>query len=447
MHGRPPHPFRERPHRTLLRLALPVLVSLVAEPVAALVDTAFVKELGAAPLAAVGVGTTLLSGVFWVFNFLGVASQSEVAAAAGAGDRARGREAVGLALGVGLAAGVVLLAIGWAVAGPAAAAMAATGEVRADAVLYLRIRLLAAPAVLSTLVAFGALRGLEDMQAPLRVAVGLNAWNVVLDRVLIFGIGPVPAFGLAGAAWATVASQWLGAAAALLLLYRRLGPPARAPLRRARRLVRIGGDLFVRTGLLTLFLVLGTREATAIGPEAGAAHHAIRAVWLFAALVLDAFALSSQSLVAFFLGAGDAAAARRVARICCGWSLAAGCGLGLGMLVGRSALAALLVPAAARAAFAAAWLPAALAQPLNALSFATDGLHWGAQDYRWLRNAMVAAFLVGWAGLAAVDRSAEGALAGVWWATSAWILVRSALGLVRIWPGVGASPWWPRRAG
>ena len=57
-----PHPFRTRPHRTLLGLALPVLGSLVAEPVTGLVDTAFVARLGAGPLAALGVGAIVLSG-------------------------------------------------------------------------------------------------------------------------------------------------------------------------------------------------------------------------------------------------------------------------------------------------------------------------------------------------------------------------------------------------
>ena len=55
------HPFLVRPHRTLLGLMLPVLLSLVAEPLTGLVDTAFIARLGAAPLAALGVGTMALS--------------------------------------------------------------------------------------------------------------------------------------------------------------------------------------------------------------------------------------------------------------------------------------------------------------------------------------------------------------------------------------------------
>ncbi len=73
------HPFQRAPHATLVRLALPVLVSLAAEPVTGAVDTAFVARLGASSLAALGVGATVFSGVFWIFNFLGVGTQTEVA--------------------------------------------------------------------------------------------------------------------------------------------------------------------------------------------------------------------------------------------------------------------------------------------------------------------------------------------------------------------------------
>ena len=48
--GADSHPFVQHPHRTLVRLSLPVLVSLVAEPLTGTVDTAFVARLGPAPL-------------------------------------------------------------------------------------------------------------------------------------------------------------------------------------------------------------------------------------------------------------------------------------------------------------------------------------------------------------------------------------------------------------
>lgn len=433
------HPFVRRPHRTLLGLAWPVLLSLVAEPLTGLADTAFVAPLGSPALAALGVGTMLLSSVFWVFNFLGVATQTEVAFRLGAGRRREAREMVALALLAALAAGGGLAVLGWLGGGRAAAFMGARDRVAADAVLYLRIRLLAAPAVVLTLAAFGALRGRQDMRTPLWIAMGVNALNILLDAVLIPGLGPVPAFGIAGAAWATAGSQWLGALLAVRAVRARVGIGRRLRGADLRRLAVIGRDMFLRTGLLTLFLLLATRAATRIGAEAGAAHQAIRSVWLFTAYLLDAFAAAAQSLVGWFLGAGSVPLARRVAAVASAWGAGSGVLLATGMVLATPLAEALLVPAEARDVFRAAWFLAAVFQPLNALTFVTDGIHWGAGDFPWLRNGMVAATGLGVAGLLLAEAAGAG-LAAVWLVTGAWIAVRTAFGVLRVWPGPAGAP-------
>lgn len=435
------HAFDRRPHRTLLALSFPVLLSLIAEPLTGLVDTAFVSKLGDGPVAALGVGTTLLSAVFWIFNFLSVGTQSEVARLAGAGELERAREQNALALTLAAGFGLAMLVVGWPLAAWLAERMGAVGQTADDAVVYFRIRLFAAPAVLMTATAFGSLRGLQNMRVPMAIALLINALNIGLDAVLILGWGPVPAYGMAGAAWATLAAQWIGCLAALVAVKHGLGRPQRLDLSGAGALLRIGGDMFVRTGLLTLFLIFATRSATKISDEAGAAHHAIRQVWLFTALALDALAVSAQSLVAWFLGQGKLDGARRVASVCCGWSFGMGVLLLVAMLVGEDLVARLLVPPGAQAVFGAAWLWSAWAQPANALCFATDGLHWGSRDFRFLRNGMLLASLVGFVGLSQLDLQRADALNGVWLVTFAWIAVRASWGMLRIWPGIGASPF------
>jgi MATE family multidrug resistance protein len=434
------HPFVRRPHRTLLTLTWPVLISLIAEPLTGLADTAFVARLGAVPLAALGVGTVLLSSVFWIFNFLGIGTQTEVAHADGVGDPEHARDATGLALALAAAIGCGIAALGWPFLDAAARFMSSDLEVQRAAVRYLEVRLLAAPAVLVTVAAFGALRGLQDMRTPLRIAIAVNALNLVLDPLLIFGAGPVPAFGIAGAAWATVIAQGVGAVAAFRAVRLRPGLPTHIHWRDARRLLRVGRDLFFRTGLLLGFILLSTRAATRIGVEAGAAHQAIRQVWIFTALFLDAYAAAAQSLVAYFLGAGRRALARRASAFALGWSIATGVALAAAMLLLAGPTARLLVPESAHAVFGAAWLAAALAQPLNAVSFATDGILWGAHDYRYLRNAMFTATGLGVAALFTLDLHDPDALTAIWVVTGGWILVRSIFGVARIWPGLGVSP-------
>ena len=78
------HPFVRYPHRTFVTFALPVMASLVVEPFASLVDTAFVERLGTTSAAGLGAATALLSGVLWIFNFLGIGTQTKVAQTMGA---------------------------------------------------------------------------------------------------------------------------------------------------------------------------------------------------------------------------------------------------------------------------------------------------------------------------------------------------------------------------
>lgn len=439
------HAFVTRPHATVLRLTGPVLLALIAEPLTGLIDTGFISRLGSEPLAALGVATTFLSGLFWLFGFLAVSTQTEIAQALGRGDEegARATGAVGLALAVccGLLAAVCL----WPQRASVAAWMGADAATAPYVVSYFSIRLLAAPAVLIVFVVFGALRGIQDMWTPLRVSVVMHAVNLALDPLLIWGLGPVPALGVAGAAWASVAAQWLGAFWGLMVFTRRRRLFAgfracRFDIAVAGRLFVVGRDMLVRTGSLTLFLVLATRAATRQGPEAGAAHQVIRQVWTLTALLLDAFAATAQSLIGYFLGAGSIALARRVAWVTTLWSVACGGLLTASMGLLGEATARALVPAGAVTVFATPWLVAALFQPFNAVSFVTDGIHWGGGDYGYLRNGMIVATAFGVAALYALEGRTAEPLVGVWLATGVWITVRSLIGVLRVWPGGKRAP-------
>ncbi len=433
------HPFEERPHRELMRLAFPVFLSLVAEPLTGLVDTAFVGTLGSSALAALGVAALVMSGLFWMFNFLGIGTQTEVARALGEERRDHARDTLGTALALAVVLGVGLVVFVGPLLGPIAAVMGAEGATREGAVTYLRIRILGAPAVLTTVACLGALRGLQDMRTAMRIAILVNLLNLGLDPLLIFGLGPVPAFGLAGAAAASTVSQYVGAALAIAAVRRSLGASRNWNLERMRSLLVVGRDLFLRTGSLMLFLVLATREATRLGDASGAAHQAVRQVWITTAFMLDAYAAAAQSLVGYFVGSNRMQTARRVARVACTQGLVTGFLIGAAML-GATSWAVQLVSATAAIPFYPAWKLAALAQPINAISFVTDGVHWATSDYRYLRNVMMLA--TGSVGAVLVGLGAMGklSLTGVWALLAVWITIRALFGALRLWPGIGAAP-------
>ena len=434
-----PHPFTSRPHRTLLGLSIPVLLSLTAEPITALVDTAFISSLGVFPLAALGVGTTALSSLFWMFNFLGIGTQTEVAQIYGKGEEEGAGKILSLALILAAAFGILLILLFSPTSNWLAGLLGAAGEVQIKAVKYMQIRLFGAPAVLITLVTFGALRGLQDMRTPLWIALGVNVLNIALDWLLIFGNGPFPAMKVGGSALASTISQWLGALFGIFLVSRKLNLTLSFMFSDAVKLLQVGGDLFIRTGILNLFLAYTTRVANSIGPGAGAAHQVIRQVWVFTALALDAYASTVQSLVGYFIGQESLSWVKKVVRVANTWSIGTGILLGGLMWWGQDLVIGLLVPAASISVFLPAWLVSSLSQPINSIAFLTDGVHWGTGDFRYLRNAMLIASGIGIIGLWFLERGGNPTLFWVWGIITIWNTLRAFFGWIRIWPGIGNS--------
>ena len=433
------HPFTKRPHRTLIGLSIPVLISLTAEPITALVDTAFISSLGVVPLAALGVGTTALSSLFWMFNFLGVGTQTEVAQCYGKGENEGTGKILSLALLLSFVFGILLILIIGSSSAWLANLLGASGAVLENAVTYMQIRLFGAPAVLLTLAIFGALRGLQDMRSPLWIALGVNVLNILLDWLLIFGNGPFPVMGVGGSALASTISQWLGALAGLILVAKQIGLSIKIKLQETKKILQVGGDMFIRTGIINIFLAYTTRVANNLGADAGAAHQVIRQMWVFTALALDAYASTVQSLVGFFIGKGSISWVKRVVRVANSWSIGTGIVLGVLMWGGREIVIKMLVPAASVDVFLSAWFISSLSQPINSIAFLTDGAHWGTGDFRYLRNAMIIASMTGILGLSLLENRGTPTLFWVWGIITIWITLRALFGWIRIWPGIGNS--------
>ncbi|MEA2469732.1 MAG: hypothetical protein QOE38_731, partial [Thermoleophilaceae bacterium] len=288
-------PLTRSPYdREILRLAVPALGALAAEPVYVLVDTAIVGHLGVAPLAALAVAGTLLTGAFTLFNFLTYGTTAQVARFHGAGDEPTatllGVQALWLAAGIG----VVLLALAEALASPTVRLIGATGHTAELAVLYMRIAAIGLPFALLALAGQGYLRGVGDLRTPLRIVIASNLANVVLELVFVYGFG----WGVAGSALGTAIAQ----AGMGLAFVGAVGTWQRPMLERIRPLLRIGGEIFVRTSALYASFVVASAVLARIGTASLAAHQIAFQLWTFLALVLDSVAIAGQVIVGRTLG-------------------------------------------------------------------------------------------------------------------------------------------------
>jgi putative MATE family efflux protein len=383
---------RGRPYdREILQLALPALGALAAEPLYLLVDTAIVGHLGTPQLAALALATTILGGAVVLCNFLTYGTTAQAARLLGAGKEEQAGALAAQALWLALALGLLLGALAATLAAPLIGVMGGRGHVAALAVTYLRLSAIGLPAALVALAGQGYLRGAGDLRTPLWIVVLAQGANVVLELAFVYGLG----LGLAGSAWGTVLAQLgMGGAFALPLL-RAPAASRRLDLARMRPLLRIGGDIFVRTAALLGSFTVASAVLARIGSASLGAHQVAFQLFIFLALVLDAIAIAAQVLVGRMLGAGDARGARDAARRMIGWSLVVGLAFAALLLAGSRAIPRVFtddprVLAQAREM----WPLFALMQPAAAVVFALDGILIGAGDTRYLKWSMLGAAAV-----------------------------------------------------
>jgi putative MATE family efflux protein len=411
-----------RPHaatdREIFTLALPALGALAAEPLYVLVDTAIVGHLGTTPLAALAIAATVLSTAFTIFNFLTYGTTARVARMHGAGRDADaaavGSQALWLALAIGLGLTVLIAAL----AAPAVRLMGGTGAVADGAVLYLRIASLGAVFFMIASAGQGFLRGMGNLRTPLVILVIAHAVNVVLELLFVYGFD----WGLKGSAWGTVIAQ-LGMGLAFVAVQRRAGLE-RPVLAQIRPLIRVGGEIAVRTSALLGSFLVASAVLARVGPASLGAHQIAFQLFVFLALVLDALAIAAQVLVGRALGAGDARAARVSAQRVILWSVVVGTAFGVLLAALAGVIPRVFTDdALVRERAGEIWWIFVALMPANGAVFALDGILIGAGDTRYLMWAMLGAAAV-YVPFALLALHEGWGIVGVWWGLASLIAVR-----------------------
>lgn len=454
---------RKSLRRETLEIAAPALLGLAIDPIASLADTGFISRCcGAASLAGAGLAISVFNLVSKTFNFLSSATTSAVASASCEDDEmcvtagvfspqmaSQAAASLALAAAVGCAL-VLLLSLS---AGPLLRQLGVTAAspLAAPARAYLVVRALGAPAVLMLMTLQGAFRGARDTTTPLAALVALTIVNIALDPILIARRGLD--WGVAGAAAATVIAQCVGTA----VLWRALATSCkdacaisengtllglpRPSMRHIVAFARSGGILTLRTLSGVGALSFSSVVCAGLGEAIGAAHQITFQVWLTGALLADAIAVAAQALLATSLAARDTARARAIVRSALAQGVVAGAAIGGMLSLGGGTIRRLFsAEASVLAAAEAVWPLVVATQPLSTLAFAVDGLLFGAKDFGFCAVLMVAASVPAIGIMrAALVRPPLAALSQVWIGLGTLMLLRSVLGIARIYSRTG--PW------
>jgi putative MATE family efflux protein len=304
--------------RAILHLGAPAAMAALLQAGFLVVDTFWLGRVGPVALAAASTaGFTM-----WLAQTLGegaaAGSGSVLARAIGAedGEGAVRSAAAGQTLGVWGSA--IVSAAGLLVSHTTFAFMGTDAMVTAEGLKYMWVIFAGIPLYFLFVWLSAAFRAVGDAQTPLRLLAVAAAVNLFVDPILIFGLGPLPALGVSGAALATVAS-WLVASTWGWVLLGRLGIRPRVfaflrpPLDETWRALKVGLPLALEGALFSLIYILLTRVITTFGTPAVAALGIGHKLEVLNYFVCAGIGAAATTLVGQNLGAGESRRAVRSA--------------------------------------------------------------------------------------------------------------------------------------
>ncbi len=387
--------------RQVRRLAAPIILANLGQPLMGMVDTALSGHLAdPALIGSVSVGALIFSFLFWGFGFLRLATGGFTAAARGAQDDREIRAVLGrsLLLAWFLACLVLLLQI--PVESLALSLIAASESVSSGASLYFSIRIWAAPATLSFYCLHGWLLGMQDTRSVMVLTLTLQGLNAAFSCCLVLVLD----WGIEGVATGTLIAEYLAAGIGILLVRRHLRRhPAEVPRallldpEKLKSLIAVNANLLVRTFALLGGIGIFTSVSAQFGDRTLAANNLLQQLVVLVSYALDGFADASEAMVGYAKGARDRLRAQRVIKAALQMASLISVAASLIFLVLGGLLLEILTKHDAVIDEAHAYLHYAILLPvIGVWCFVFDGAFIGAMRTVAIRNAMLASLAFFW---------------------------------------------------
>lgn len=432
--------------RHLLVFAWPMLVGNLLQALYNTVDAMWVgRFLGAHALGAVAVSFPIIFALIALLMGLTMATTTLVSQFRGAGDQDGVRKTISNSLRLLAILGLAFSVTGFFFRVPVLRLIGTPDEILPSAAAYLGIFLLGLIAMFLYNVGSAILRGLGDSRTPMKFLAVATVINMILDPLLILGVGPFPQLGIAGAALATVFAQAVSSVLVLRHLAVKTGllQVGRRWWAFDRRLTRLTFTIGLPAGFQQFVVSIGMLTITSIinrfGPTVVAAYGAAARLDQFAHMPAMSVGMAVSAMVGQNLGAGQDQRVSEVVR----WAMVLS-----GSITAALAAVALLAPGFVLRLFTTE--PGVLAEGIAylrivgwayvpfALSFAITGVLRGAGDTvptmfitiatLWLFRVPMANYLSGAAGLGS---------RGIWLANA----VSPALALVLTFAYYSTGRW------
>ncbi len=391
-------------HRSVLAIAIPIMLSNVTEPLIGTVNTAVIGQLPQPYyIGAISVGSLIFSFIFWGFGFLRLSTGGLSAQATGAGDSAELVSVLARALGIAVAVGLALIALSPLIERIALDLMGGSAEIRHHAEIYFRLRIWSAPFALTNYVIMGWLIGQGRAKLAFLNQIFLNAGNAALSMFFVLGLGLTSD----GVGLASLLAEAAAAALGLIIAWRvlrrmktRVDWQQILDRQRIWRTIAMNGDIMIRTLCLVFAFTFFTSRGARAGDEMLAANVVLLHAFDLSAFLIDGFAYASEALVGQAIGARNRPRFHDAVRLTTIWAMAVGLLCGLMIWFGGPWFIDLMTVNPQVREIARHYLFwAAITPLLGAACFQFDGIFTGALATKDMRNMMIislAIYLCAW---------------------------------------------------
>ncbi|WP_299333123.1 MATE family efflux transporter [uncultured Psychroserpens sp.] len=383
--------------KNINKLAIPALISGVAEPILSLTDTAIIGNVdfnAAESLAAVGIVGTFISMLIWVLGQTRSAISSIVSQHLGANQLDKVKNLPAQAIFIITSISILIIIATLPFSSQIFKLYNASDLILDYSVDYYGIRVFGFPFTLFTIAIFGTFRGLQNTFYPMIIAIIGTIVNIVLDFTFVYGIeGVINPMHIKGAAWASVIAQVSMALCSAYFLLKKTDISLRVTFpfnEEIKNFILMILNLFVRTLALNATLYFATRFATSYGTEYIAAYTIAINLWFLGAFIIDGYASAGNILSGKYLGAKNYKKLVELSRFLIK------CGIGVGIILTISGLATYNFIGSIftndslvlKEFYNIFWIVLAM-QPFCALAFIFDGMFKGMGKMKFLRNLLI----------------------------------------------------------
>jgi len=335
---------------SLLKMAVPIVLANILASAYQLTDAFWVGRLGGDAVAAVSVSFPVIFVMIAVGMGFGIAGSTLVAQYMGAGNQQMvNHVAAQTLLMVAIASGV-LGAVGYAIAPGLLRLMGVEPAVFTGAVQFMRVSFIGLVTVFGFAMFQAVLRGVGQVTLPLYIVAGTVVLNFALDPLFIFGWGPIPPQGVAGAAYATLGTQTLAAVIGLAaLLNGRYGihltwsdfTPDWEFIKKA---FVLGFPATIEQSARGLGMTVMTFLVATFGTVAIAAYGVVTNIFMFVLIPAMGLSMATSALVGQHIGAGKIERAARISHLSSTISFVGLSLIGASIFLGAHAIVAFFVP-------------------------------------------------------------------------------------------------------